>query len=72
MYWLETTNRKYTDYNGKLFNDSQEAITYYNALVTIMKHDLPESEWFDLRLMRDAKEGDFMPNRDQIVRSWVY
>lgn len=72
MYWLETKSTKYKNYNGRMFSNFEEAINYYGALVTIMKYDLPEEEWFDLKLMRNGKYSDFMPERDQVVRSWVY
>ena len=49
-----------------------EAMSEYNKLIKSMMANLPEEEWFDLRLMRHGEDGDFMPERNQVVRAWVY
>jgi len=72
MYWLETTNTTYRKFCSLHYEFLHEAMTEYNKLIQAMMANLPKEEWFDLKLMRHGKEGDFMLERDQTVRSWVY
>jgi hypothetical protein len=73
MYWLETTsNIFYNEVNRLVFKDINAALEEYHRVIREMIEELPKEQWFDLKLMRHGKEGDFMPNRDQLVRSWVY
>ena len=72
MYWLETKSTEYNGHDGQLFSNYQEAIYYYHFLIESMMRNLPKEDWFDLKLMRHGKDGDFMPEREQVVRSWVY
>jgi len=72
MYWLSTKNKTYEEFNGIVFYDLERGLVRYHELIEHMMVNLPKEEWFDLKLMRHGKEGDFMPNKDQVVRSWVY
>lgn len=74
MYWLETKSAGYKEHDGQVFNNYQDAIDYYHFLIENMMRNLPKEQWFDLKLklMRHGKDGDFMPEREQVVRSWVY
>ena len=72
MYRLETNNLKYEEHDGQVFSNYQDAIDYYHFLIESMMRNLPKEEWFNLRLMRHSKECDFVLERDQVVRVWVY
>lgn len=72
MYWLHTTNEKYLDCTYWRYHFLPDAMIEYHRLIKIMMEELPKEQWFDLKLMRLSKEGDFMPERAQVVRAWVY
>ena len=72
MYWLETIAEGFEEVQNLEFKELSEGLSYYHATVHYMMLRLPADQWFDLKLMRHGKEGDFMPERDQVVRSWVY
>jgi len=72
MYWLETTNTTYRKFCNHHYQFLHEAMTEYNKLIKSMMANLPEEEWFNLKLMRLGEDGDCLPFRDQVVRAWVY
>ena len=72
MYWLETRNTTYSKFCTMRYEYLHECMVEYHRLIKAMMNNLPEEQWFDLKLMRHGKDGDFMPERDHIVRSWVY
>jgi len=72
LYWLESSHKDYEDIEITTYLTLEDALVEYNAIIQEMMKVLPKSEWFDLRLMRPGKTGDFMPSRNQVVRSWVY
>ena len=77
MYWLETTNEKYLDCNYWRYHFLPDALIEYNRLIKAMMEDLPEEQWFNLKLFRHRTPDDPVDNKCKstkriIVRSWVY
>lgn len=72
MYWLESTLKDYEDLTSVAYSSIEEALVDYDLIIKIMMRTLPEDKWFNLRVMREPEPTDFMPNRNQVVRSWVY
>ena len=72
MYWLHTTNEKYLDCTYSNYHFLPDAMIEYHRLIKVMMEELPKEQWFDLKLMRHGKDGDLIPEKDHVVRSWVY
>ena len=72
LYWLESTHKDYEDIELDMYLTLDDALEVYTETIKEMMQVLPENEWFNLRVMRPSIEGDFMPSRNQVVRSWVY
>jgi len=72
LYWLESSHKDYTDLEITTYLCLEDALVEYDATIQEMMKVLPKDEWFNLRLIRPGKTGDFMPSINQVVRSWVY
>lgn len=72
LYWLESSHKDYKDIEIDTYLTLEDALVEYNTTIQEMMKVLPNHEWFDLRIMRPGKKGDFRPNRNQVVRAWVY
>lgn len=72
LHWLVSSHKDYEDIEITTYLTLEDALVEYDATIQEMMKVLPKSEWFNLALMRTGKTGDFMPSRNQVVRSWVY